>query len=189
MTIKLEGFHGTDNALVDSILDNGLKPSLGDKEWLGDGGYFFVLGVSPEPEKQAEQWAVISAWDKKTKKNKYLSYAVLRGLIEVKEDKFLDLTTADGIKILNYIQEKCTSKLAEIGQKLRYFDGYLINFARGEKLIDIEVSKGNFYIKIRKEDRVFKLSRRIPNCTICSVYDPQKNIVNIEITKNGSIEI
>ena len=63
----------------------------------------------------------------------------------------------------------------------------LINFARGEKLFDIEVSKGNFYIKIRKEDRVFKLSRRTPNCTICSVYNPQKNIVNIEITKNGRI--
>ena len=28
MTITLEGFHGTDNALVDSILSNGLRPSL-----------------------------------------------------------------------------------------------------------------------------------------------------------------
>lgn len=187
MTITLEGFHGTDNALVDSILSNGLRPSLGDREWLGDGGYFFVQGINLEPEKQAEQWAVISAWDNRAKKNKYLSYAVLRGVIEVKEENFLDLTTADGIEILNYIQEKCTSKLAEIGQKLQYIDGYLINFARGEKLFDIEVSKGNFYIKIRKEDRVFKLSRRTPNCTICSVYNPQKNIVNIEITKNGRI--
>lgn len=50
MTITLEGFHGTDNALVDSILSNGLRPSLGDKEWLGDGGYFFVQGINLEPE-------------------------------------------------------------------------------------------------------------------------------------------
>ena len=44
MTITLEGFHGTDNALVDSILSNGLRPSLGNKEWLGDGDIFLYKG-------------------------------------------------------------------------------------------------------------------------------------------------
>ena len=40
MNIELEGFHGTNYALVDKILDEGLNPSLGDKQWLGDGCYF-----------------------------------------------------------------------------------------------------------------------------------------------------
>lgn len=188
MTVRLEGFHGTNNAHVDSILSKGLEPSLGDEEWLGDGGYFFVKGVNLKPEIQAEQWAIVQAWDNKNKKNTYLSYAVLRGDIEVEEEKFLDLTTAEGVGVLDYIQKQCISKLAGIGKKLSYIDGYLINFARGENLLDIEVAKGNFYIKLKKEDRVFRLSRRSPNCTICSVYDSQKNIVNIEINKKGRIE-
>lgn len=189
MTVKFEGFHGTDSTRVDSILSEGLRPSLGDKEWLGNGGYFFVQGINLCPEKQAEQWAIVSAWDNKSRKNKYQSYAVLRGMIEVEEENFLDLTTADGVELLDYIQERCASKLAEKGRKLQYIDGYLINFARGEKLLDIEVSKGNFYIKLRKEDRIFGLSRRTPNCTICSVYDPQKNIVKMESVKNGRIQL
>ena len=85
--------------------------------------------------------------------------------------------------------EKAIDFFAEKGRKLQYIDGYLINFARGEKLLDIEVSKGNFYIKLRKEDRIFGLSRRTPNCTICSVYDPRKNIVKMESVKNGRIQL
>ena len=36
-------------------------------------------------------------------------------MIEVEEENFLDLTTADGVELLDYIQERCASKLAEKG--------------------------------------------------------------------------
>lgn len=188
MTIKLEGFHGTDSAHVDSILNEGFKPSLGFREWLGDGAYFFVEGLNCEPEKQAEQWAIYKAWDNRTKKNKYLSYTVLNGTVEVLEENFLDLTTANGVEVLDYLQQKCTSKLSKIKKKVEFIDGYLINFARSENFFDVKVTKGNFYIKLRKEDRLSNLSRRSPNCTICSVYNPNENIVNIEITKKGEVD-
>lgn len=187
MNVKLDGFHGTDMNKVDSILKKGFKPSVGNKEWLGDGAYFFVKGLNEEPELQAEQWAIISAWNKAKKKNDYDEFAVLHGIIEVDENKYLDLTIPNGVKVLDYIQEKLTNKLATISKKLEQIDGYLINFARGEKLIDIEVVKGNVYIKLRKEDRIHRLSRRTANSTICSVFSPQNNITKISLINKGRI--
>lgn len=187
MNVKIDGFHGTDMNNVDSILENGFEPSLGDDEWLGDGSYFFVEGVNRRPDLQACQWAILSAWNKKKKKYDYECCAVLHGVIEVDEKKYLDLTVPDGVEILDYIQEKYTKKLATIGKKLESIDGCLINFARGENLFEIDVVKGNFYIKLRKEDRLLHLSRRIPNCTICSVCTPKNNITGINVIKTGRI--
>ncbi|BAK25839.1 hypothetical protein PGTDC60_1690 [Porphyromonas gingivalis TDC60] len=188
MPIRLQGFHGTDKARVSSILDNGLNPSKGDKEWLGDGCYFFLEGLS-DPLKQAEEWAIFKAWDKKRHENNYSSYAVLCAEIQVGEQEFLDLTKEEGIRILDYIQEQCTSKLAKIKKKLRYLDGLLINFARNENILKIDVVKANFYIKLRKEDRIYDLDRKTPNCTICSVYSPDKNIIKIKEIKTGGIQL
>ena len=92
----------------------------------------------------------------------------------------------EGVAILDYIQEKCTDKLAAIGKRFDPIDGYLINFAREENLVDIDVAKGNFYIKLRKEDRKYNLSRRTSNCTICSVYSPS-NIENVRVINRGRI--
>lgn len=187
MNVKIDGFHGTDMTNVDGILNNGFNPSVGDIEWLGTGAYFFIKGINEHPDAQAEQWSIVSSWNKSKKKYNYNEYAVLHGVIEVDENKFLDLTVADGVKILDYIQEKCSYKLAELGKKLSYIDGYLINYARGEKLFDIDVVKSNVYIKLGKEERIFKISRRTPNCTICSVYAPKNNITRIDVIKKGRI--
>ncbi len=187
MNVRIDGFHGTDMKHVDSILRGGFIPSLGDNEWLGDGAYFFVRGINEDPVAQAEQWAIIDSWNNKTRKNEYDEYAVLHGVIEVDENNYLDLTEPSGIAILDYIQEKYTDKLAEIGKNLNFIDGCIINFARGEQIVDIRVVKGNFYIKLRKEDRVLHLLRRSPNCTICSVYSPKDNITNIDVVKKGRI--
>ena len=180
MNVELEGFHGTNYALVDKILDEGLTPSLGDEQWLGDGCYFFIKGLSNDPAKQAEKWAKVQAWDKVTKSIKYEKTAVLRADLSADEENFLDLTTADGLEVLEYVQEKCISKLSQIGKKLQYVDGFLINYIREEKLFEIDIVKGNFYIKLTKEVRISRINQRTANCTICSVYNPRKNIVNIE---------
>lgn len=189
MIVKFDGFHGTDNDNVDSILQDGFKISSGDKDWLGDGCYFFVEGINKNPCEQAVQWAILNAWDNKNRKNKYVTYAVLHSNITVDDSKFLDLTNADGVEILDYIQKLCREKLATIGKGIHFIDGYLINFARTEKIIDIEVTKGNVYIKLNIEDRIHNLRRRINNCTICSVYLPSNNIgKNIKLVKKGNVE-
>ncbi len=187
----MKGFHGTDKALVGSILKEGLVPSIGDEEWLGDGGYFFADGISNNPLLQAKQWAIVNSWDNLRKRNKYPFYAVLCGTIVVSEENFLDLTHPDGVEILEYIQNQCIKKLLAKRdmQRLRYVDGFLINFARGEKIVDVQVVKANCYIQLTKEERIYKISRRIPNCTICTVYDPSKNITNMEQVEHGRIQL
>jgi len=181
----MEGFHGTDKSKVKSILDTGLIPSIGDNEWLGDGGYFFVNGINEDPASQAEKWAIAESWDKNEKKYKYLYFAVLKGKIVVDEKNFLDLTTGEGVAILDYVQQRCIDKLKD--KRLKFIDGFLINFARGEKIFDVKVAKGNFYIKF-EEERILFISRRIPNCTICAIYNPAENIIDMEQIKNGRIK-
>ena len=186
MYITLKGYHGTNKALTGKILNEGLSPSKGDREWLGDGRYFFIEGICRCPDAQARDWAIYRAWDKQNNRNRYLFYAVLRGIIQVDDDKFLDLTTADGVELFEYIQKQCSEKLATIGREVVYVDGYLINFARCELTLDIDVVKGNFYIKIKKEERINNIRRRVPNCTICSVYNPHC-VVQLKSVEDGRI--
>lgn len=93
----------------------------------------------------------------------------------------MDLTTYEGIRILNYIQRKCAQKLITIGRGVGYVDGYLINFAREEIGLPIGVVKGNEYIQLEENDRRYNIRRRVSNCTICSVYN--KEAINDVIIK------
>ena len=187
MEVNLKGFHGTDKANVSSILDEGFIPSKGDKHWLGDGSYFFLEGLNRFPENQAKQWAIVEAWDSKTKSNRYLSYAVIECSIQTDDEHFLDLTKPEGIEILDYIQEQCYSKLKGLrNERIQYVEGFLINFARIKNLCPIDVAKGNFYIKLKPEDRKLKnVSWRTANSTICAVFSSKKNITNMNIVKEG----
>lgn len=180
MKVNIEGFHGTSFENAKEIILEDFNPSIGDEEWLGDGVYFFVNGISDKPSNQAEEWAIAQSWNKVTKQNTYKRYAVLKCQIEVNEDNFLDLTTSEGVEILDYIIESHTAKMKEIGKKVNYIDGFVINFAREEGFLPVEVAKGNFYIKFTKE-RINRLNRRTPNCTICSVYNPEDNIIKKEL--------
>ena len=101
--VSLIGYHGTDFANTHTILSDNYQISEGDTHWLGDGVYFFVESVLTNAEKAielAEKWAIAQSWDNDTKKYKYNQYTVMVSKIEVKEENFLDLTTADGIKTL-----------------------------------------------------------------------------------------
>lgn len=180
MVIELEGFHGTSFDGASSIIKEGYKSSTGDSEWLGDGVYFFLEGLSKSPQMQAEEWTIAQAWDKQHQTFKYKKLSVLKSIIKVEEDHFLDLTSSDGIEIFDYIVSKHTEKMSSINKRMTYIDGFVINFARKEGLLPVEVTKGNFYIKFTDE-RIKRISRRTPNCTVCSVYDPAKNIKNTEL--------
>ncbi|SIS84273.1 hypothetical protein [Belliella pelovolcani] len=73
-----------------------------------------------------------------------------------------------------------------MGRFFDYKDGYIIDFARGEGLLNIDVVKGNYYIKFA-EQRKRGINLRTANCTICSVYEPNKNITSSTIVKEGDI--
>ncbi len=186
MKVKLVGFHGTSFENAKKIILDDFRLSIGHKEWLGDGIYFFVNGINDKPSNQAEKWSIAQSWNKIERKNNYLRYSVLKCEIEVEDDKFLDLTTSYGVEILDYIIDSHSAKMKEINKKLAYIDGFTINFARLENILDIDVAKGNFYIKFTKE-RIDNLNRRTPNCTICSVYTPEKTIIKKELLLTNEI--
>ena len=73
-----------------------------------------------------------------------------------------------------------------IKKGLDFYDGLLINLAREEGIIPLDVIKGNFYIKFEKE-RKYRIYLRTCNCTICVVYDTDKNIKSTKSIKQGYI--
>jgi hypothetical protein len=180
--ITFEGYHGTDNAHVRDILDSGFKPSIGDTHWLGDGTYFFLKGKSDQPEVQAEQWACVTAWNKDIHANKYEHYSVLKAQISVEDSNLLDLTEPSGLEIFEYIKSKILAK----SSRIKMIDGYLINFGRNELKLKLDVVKGDVPIKLTKADRVSWFQSRIPNATICAVFNPNC-ISNIENIKTGTL--
>lgn len=183
--INFDGYHGTDNAHVRSILTTGFKLSVDDSHWLGDGVYFFLKGKSDYPEKQAEQWAISRAWDKDTRSNKYDHFSVLKAEILVEELNFLDLTVPEGLEIFEYIKRKSVDKIRR-KPRVMIKDGYLINIGRNEIGLRFDVVKGEFFIKLTKEDRQSGFRSRISNSTICAVFN-QNCISNISNIKTGRI--
>lgn len=187
MIVQFDGYHGTSNESANKIILAGFQLSYGDAEWLGDGVYFFLEGLSKTPNLQAEQWAEAQSWDKSSKRRKYTKLSVIKSNITVEEDNFLDLTTPDGVEILNYLTEKFVSKITECKRSLKYVDGLLINLARGEGVIPVDVAKGNFYIKFAKE-RIIGINRRTANSTISAVYDPMKSLTALSLISTKEIE-
>ncbi|MCU0443642.1 MAG: hypothetical protein MUE85_01895 [Microscillaceae bacterium] len=188
--ITIIGFHGTNSLHFKDIKTNNFNPSLGDVHWLGDGIYFFVEGVS-DPVQNAENWAKASAWNNNTGNYTYQSYVVIKAEIVVDKSKFLDLTTLEGIEIFNYLRNKFVEKIVSGKKRLKigqFNDGHIINLARKNNFLDIEVVKGNFYIKFTPE-RIYDINFRTPNCTIIAVNSPKINIntITINIEKEGEV--
>ncbi len=182
-----EGYHGTSLESAKNILISEFELSFGDREWLGNGVYFFIQGLSSKPEIQAEKWAISQAWNNVSKTYSYNNFCVLKSKILVSENTFLDLTTEEGLEVFEYLSDKFENKIKELSKKLKYLDGLLINLARSEGILEINVVKANFYIKFAKE-RVKNINLRANNCTICAVYNPIKTLSEISITKIGTIE-
>lgn len=188
--ITIKGHHGTDFDSYRKIYTSNYKISKGDDHWLGDGVYFFVEGIATNTAKLAEKWAIAQSWDNDKKRPKYRNFAVIESVIEVEEDKFLDLTTEDGVKILSdlanfFIDTIKRSKKNSKDKEWEFYDGELINIARKDETFpfDIEVVKGNFYIKF-KEERIKGINLRTSNCTICTVYNPNENIKSKKLVKS-----
>ena len=158
--INFDGYHGTDNAHVRSILTTGFNLSVNDSHWLGDGVYFFVKGKSNYPETQAEQWAILQAWDKVSQSNKYDHFSVLKTEISVEESNLLDLTEPNGLEIFAYIKRKSAEKIRRM-RRVKIIDGYLINLGRKEMGLQFDVVKGDVFIKLTKEERRFQFQSRL----------------------------
>jgi hypothetical protein len=189
--ITIKGHHGTDIDSGKEIIASNYKISKGDQHWLGDGIYFFVEGLSTKTIELAEKWVEAQSWNNDKKEFKYTKFAIIESEIIVEEDRFLDLTTKEGVEVLSFLKEKFLKTIEKRRKNKNKsleqpYDGELINLAREEGVFLLEVVKGNFYIKF-KEERKKKINSRISNCTICAVFNPKKNIKSKKIVKTGEI--
>lgn len=171
-------YHGTGYLNAKPILEEGFIASEGDEHWLGDGAYFFVEGIPTNPKISAEKWAIAEAWDKERKTFKYTDYVVIESQIKVEEALLLDLRTKDGQRIFAFLRDEFYKKLRGARRKFlknSILDGKILNIARSEGIIEVDVIEGDFFIKFT-EERINNLNSRIPNVSICAVFDPKKNI-------------
>ncbi len=181
------GCHGTSLIAGKSILQTNFEISTNLDEWLGDGAYFFVEGINNKIELLAKKWASCQSWNNVSKSYTFNEFCVIKSKIEVEDDFFLDLTTSDGVEVLEYIIDKFIDKISSLNKKLNFLDGMLINLARNENILKISSVKGNFYIKFTKE-RVYRIHLRTNNCTICSVYDVDNVIRSKTIINTGEVD-
>ncbi|MCF8277746.1 MAG: hypothetical protein K9J17_13515 [Flavobacteriales bacterium] len=177
------GYHGTDNEKVASILSHNFWESTSRDEWFGSGSYFFVEGVNDSAlDKLAELWGVNESWDKNKRRNKYTDVAVLSAKIKVEDDKLLDVTVLDGLKLFNRFREQVLDKVRLTGKRLSkedYRDADVFEMIK--KNIGVQFVKGNAYIKLG-DLRVSLIESRMPNCTILAVSLPLVNIEQASIT-------
>ena len=122
-SIEFVGYHGTDSNNVSQIYESNFRISEDSDEWLGDGTYFFVDGVSC-PIKNAREWAKNEAY----KSSNYKYYSILK--VPVIGEKILDLTTTDGLKTFNILRTKLIEKYNHYFSKDRNFyedDTFIFN--------------------------------------------------------------
>ncbi len=146
--ITFVGCHGTSLQSGEKIIQSKFIISEKIDEWLGDGAYFFVNGVNNNIEELASKWASCQSWDNKIKSHTYTSFCVIESILEIDDDTHLDLTSHEGVEILNYIITKFLDKVKPLNKKLNFLDGAMINLVRNEKILKIDVVKGNFFHKI-----------------------------------------
>lgn len=185
--VSFLGCHGTSLSAGKNIVKTNFEISKNLDEWLGDGAYFFVEGINNNIDLLATKWANCQAWDNSNKSYLYNEYCVIKSEIQVEDDFLLDLTKQEGLEVFEYIVDKFIDRISSLNKKLKFLDGMLINLARDEKMLRIDVVKGNFYIKFTKE-RVYRIHLRTNNCTICSVFDVDNTIVSKSIIKTGEVE-
>jgi hypothetical protein len=179
-------YHGTSSECVESIKNNGFKPSISHNEWLGCGVYFFIDG-SFCPITNAREWAKNSAWDKQEKKNTYTNYSILK--VSVSGERILDLRIEEDLRIFNLMREHILKRYEEEKNNFErkpHPDTFLCNSITKSMKLNILIQ--NLYIKT-KYQRINKIDSRIPNATVlCAKESANIELANIEEIEKEIIE-
>ena len=183
----LIGYHGTDLANVDSILTDGYQASEGDDQWFGNGVYFFIKGLSSKPAYQAEQWAIVSAYDGKAERYRYREWGVIESTMDLEENVIFDLNKEEQRDYLTLLYRTMFEALRKYNSHVYGLtDGMVINYAIRNGLLNVVAVLANVYIKLDVQSRKHRFNSRVPNCTICAVRDTTK-IIDSKLLKNGRI--
>lgn len=180
---RFEGWHGTDEKNLQSILENNFRETCGD-DWLGEGAYFFTKGIG-EPHVHARNWVF-----SEVKRLKCTRYVVLKIPVVVCEDNVLDLRTAEGLNLFQEYYRQVIAKLRERKKRFasieKYKDGMTIRAMKDT--LDLEIVLSHMRVLFGK-DREEGIFTRLNNCTFLCVFNPKDTIdsENIEVAERGNI--
>lgn len=169
--IELIGYHATLKKNEASIKRENFNVSIGSDHWVGCGAYFFTDGSTATlPAENARKWAEYKRFN---------HFVVLKAVIKVEEQFFLDLTTRDGRQIFGYMKEKYIDffiktgkvKLKSNREKPKIIDGDIID--KAPKILKrLDAVKNDACIRF-SDDLNYGVASRVPNTTILSVIKPK----------------
>lgn len=176
--LVLVGKHGTDLENVESILQQNFKPSRSERDWIGNGVYFFIDGIG-DPAEHAAQWARSQSFAGYRQQRHYEQYAVVSALVKLR--RYLDLRKSTHVEAFSVIRTELNNRLkrAELynqqgyPQSGYYNDCRVCNYLLMQKKLCAIVK--NDYIK-HEDERRRQINSNIPNCTIMCVRDAQLSI-------------
>lgn len=181
-------FHTTNKSNLQSILNNGFRPSKGRKHWLGRGVYFY------KDKYFAVQWGIIGV--DKTIRNIEMfleKCAIMSVDLDFTNNEVLDVNTPDGYSIFLTLKESIRQFYSreECEKIYNQGDAYLIYIMeklekdKGIKLIsnfDILCAEydDNIYYKRRLEKSDFNGCKERQICVKNSNIISDVNMVNLE---------
>jgi len=185
---EYEGYHGTDQNKVSSILKSNFIESNTPDHWLGSGVYLFIEGLK-EPKQAAEEWAHNYSWDKNARKLKYLHAAVLKA--KVSGVKVLDLRIQKNLKYFTDYREafikKHDSHFKRYRTNSRYETDCLIFNELKKSNGGIDIIIHNVYIK-NKIQRIRNINSNVANSTVlCATSADSVDIASIKVIKRSMI--
>lgn len=164
-SITFEAYHGTSGEAASAILATNFNESLKKSEWLGHGIYFFVEGIS-DPLENSKEWARAEA----RKNPKIGQIAVLKSIIEVNEDRLVDISENSGLKNFNNFKEDFFDKIFKNFRikNVTQAEHNCILFNFVIETLDAHAVKHNLYIKSIRERRM-QLRLNVPNTTVLCI--------------------
>ena len=173
-SVNYIGYHGTSKECADEILKGSFFRSKSYDQWLGEGVYFFIDGISDARE-DAENWARNMSFDPKTKTKKYDVLKVLKSSIIAEENHILDLDTAKGKIFFLTFRQRFYKEIRAAKKQIKSncSDGFFIELIKKKNVTfkPLKIVKCMMAVKLKESDKVSGTFSRIPNCTILSVSE------------------
>jgi len=177
-----DGFHGTSALCGGSIVNENFRVSSAERDWLGNGAYFFIDGdgVTSAQDKAAE-WAISrSSGDTKKGTKAYSRFSVLHATIHT--GKHLDFDDTKHIRALNALKDAYIDFLEEQGceptgvflEDKCNFCNFLMHKHNVDAIVRME------YIKTSPREFKVGFSGGVPNCRVMSVRSPEASVRKID---------
>lgn len=159
-------YHGTTKECADQIIsDNRMKPSMGDRHWLGDGVYFY------------QDFFYALRWIRCKEKTDSLldNYSIITAELNIDEERIFSLLNMEHKLLFQQVLEICSERLKRIGSQNDVVDGAILNIMFKEMKYGnkYDIVKASF---IHEDKNLWHYSSRL-----CYIQEIQICVKNLDI--------